>query len=181
MIAALAPIIATLAANGMNLLASAVTAKGQQFVEDKLGVKLDDMVQSDEGKIKLKQLEMERESELHEFVLAKKEQELKEDAMAYADTSNARNMQVAALQQSDVFSKRFIYFFAAAWSLMACLYIGFITFGKIPEQNVRFADTILGFILGTVVATILQFFFGTSKGSRDKDETMAHAIKEMTK
>jgi hypothetical protein len=175
------PIVATLLSSGMTLLGNAVMAKGQAVIEEKLGVKLDDMVSSDEGKIKLRQIEMEREAELHEFVLAQKEQDLKADAMAYADTANARGMQTAALAQSDVFSKRFIYYFAAAWSLMACLYIGFITFGQIPEQNVRFADTILGFILGTVVATILQFFFGTSKGSRDKDETMAHALKEMSK
>lgn len=175
------PIVATLLQSGLTLLGNAVMAKGQDVIEEKLGVKLDDMAATDEGKIKLRQLEMERESELNAFVLAQKEQDLKADQMAYADTAGARSMQTAALAQSDVFSKRFIYYFAAAWSLMACLYIGFITFGQIPEQNVRFADTILGFILGTVVATILQFFFGTSKGSRDKDETMAHALKEMAR
>lgn len=181
MLPILAPIIATLASNGLNLLASAVTAKGQQFVEDKLGVKLDDMVSSDEGKTKLAQIQAERESELHEFVLAQKEQELKESAQAYADTANARSMQVAALQQSDVFSKRFIYFYAAGWSLAAAVYIAFITFGQIPAQNVRFADTILGFILGTVIATIIQFFFGTSQGSRNKDDTLAEALKGAAK
>jgi hypothetical protein len=64
---------------------------------------------------------------------------------------------------------------------MACIYIGFITFGEIPERNIRFADTILGFILGTVIATILQFFFGTSQGSRNKDETLAAALKGAAK
>lgn len=181
MLPIIAPIIATLASNGLNLLASAVTAKGQQFVEDKLGVKLDEMVSSDEGKIKLAQIQAEREAELHEFVLAQKEQELKENEQAYADTAGARSMQVAALQQSDVFSKRFIYFYAAGWSILACIYIGFITFGTIPEKNIRFADTILGFILGTVIATIIQFFFGTSQGSRNKDDTLAAAIKGVAK
>lgn len=181
MLPLLAPIVASLASSGLNLLASAVTSKGQQFVEEKLGVKLDDMVQTDEGKLKLKQLELEREKELNEFVLAQKEQELKEQQLAYADTDSARRMQMAALNQSDVFSKRFLYYFAAAWSFAAMLYIGFITFGTIPEQNTRFADTILGFILGTVIATILQFFFGTSKGSRDKDGTLADALKGLTK
>ena len=175
------PIVATLIANGMNLLGNAVMAKGQAVIEEKLGVKLDDMAATEEGKVKLRQLEMEREAELHEFVLAQKEQDLKADAMAYADTNSARNMQVAALQQSDVFSKRFLYYYAAAWSVAAMVYIAFITFGEIPEKNIRFADTILGFVLGTIIAGMFQFFFGTSQGSRNKDDTLAHAIKEMSK
>ena len=181
MLPLLAPIITALASNGLNLLASAVTAKGQQFVEEKLGVKLEEAVQTDEGRLKLAQLQADREAELHEFVLAQKEQELKVDEMAYADTDSARKMQMAALQQSDVFSKRFLYFYAAGWSIAAAVYIAFITFGDIPEKNIRFADTILGFILGTVISTIIQFFFGTSQGSRNKDETLAAAIKGVAK
>jgi hypothetical protein len=56
------------------------------------------------------------------------------------------------------------------WSVSAVVYVGFITFGVIPDKNVRFADTILGFILGTVVATMLNFWFGSSIGSKEKDK-----------
>lgn len=87
----------------------------------------------------------------------------------YANTENARAMQVAALQQSDVFSKRFTMYLTSFWSICAAVYIGFITFSIIPEPNVRFADTILGFILGTVIATMLNFWFGSSIGSKEKD------------
>jgi len=90
----------------------------------------------------------------------------------YANTENARAMQIAALQQSDVFSKRFTMYLTTFWSLAAGAYIGFITFSIIPEQNVRFADTILGFILGTVVATMLNFWFGSSIGSKEKGEAL---------
>jgi hypothetical protein len=90
----------------------------------------------------------------------------------YANTADARAMQVAALQQSDVFSKRFTMYLTTFWSLAAGSYIGFITFSIIPEQNVRFADTILGFILGTVVATMLNFWFGSSIGSKEKAEAL---------
>ncbi len=88
----------------------------------------------------------------------------------YANTADARAMQIAALQQSDVFSKRFTMYLTSFWSIAAAVYIGFITFSVIPEQNVRFADTILGFILGTVVATMLNFWFGSSIGSKEKDK-----------
>jgi hypothetical protein len=87
----------------------------------------------------------------------------------YANTADARAMQVAALDQSDVFSKRFTMYLTSFWSVCAAVYIGFITFSVIPESNVRFADTILGFILGTVIATMLNFWFGSSIGSKEKD------------
>jgi CDP-diglyceride synthetase len=90
----------------------------------------------------------------------------------HANTADARAMQVAALNQSDVFSKRFTMYLTSFWSLCAAVYVGFITFSIIPEQNVRFADTILGFILGTVVATMLNFWFGSSIGSKEKAEAL---------
>jgi len=151
----LAPILATLAANGLGIVADAVTKKGKEFVEEKLGVELHPNLS---------------DHDIEQLKLAAKEHEKELIAMAYGDVANARQMQVAALQQDDLFSKRFIYVFATFWSLFAAGYIAFITFGTIPADNQRFADTILGFLLGTVVATILQFFFGSSMGSKEKDK-----------
>ena len=151
----LAPILATLAANGLGIVADAVTKKGKEFVEDKLGIELTPDP-SPEAVENWKNAAREHERELLQ--------------MAYGDVANARNMQVEALRQDDLFSKRFIYIFATFWSIFAAAYIAFITFGHIPEDNQRFADTILGFLLGTVVATILQFFFGSSMGSKEKDK-----------
>jgi CDP-diglyceride synthetase len=90
----------------------------------------------------------------------------------YANTADARAMQIAALQQSDIFSKRFTMYLTVFWSVAAAAYVGFITFGVIPDNNVRFADTILGFILGTVVSTVLNFWFGSSIGSKEKGEAL---------
>jgi MFS-type transporter involved in bile tolerance (Atg22 family) len=85
-------------------------------------------------------------------------------------------MQVAALQQSDIFSKRFIYYYAIFWSISAVLYIAFITFGEIPEANIRYADTVLGFLLGTIIATIVGYFYGSSRSSFNKDEVLKGVI-----
>lgn len=102
--------------------------------------------------------------------------DIKKLEMAYANTSNARAMQVVALQQEDVFSKRFVMYLAIGWSSFAVTYIALITFIPIPEGNTRFADTILGFLLGTVVATILNFFYGSAHGSTDKQETIKEVL-----
>lgn len=97
------------------------------------------------------------------------------DRLAYGDIANARHMQETALQQDDIFSKRFVYYLAAWWSLFSCVYIIVISVITIPETSVRFVDTILGFLLGTVVATIIQFFLGSSIGSKTKD-TLAEIL-----
>lgn len=88
----------------------------------------------------------------------------------FDNTNNARNMQVEALKQDDIFSKRYVYYLATFWSLVAFAYVFLITFVNIPQNNIRFADTVLGFLLGTIVATIINFFFGSSKGSTDKQD-----------
>ncbi len=157
----LAPLLATLATNGLGMVADAVTKKGKEYVEDKLGI---DLSQEPSPEVLAQWQEAARS---HEKDLI---------AMVFADRANARSMQVAALNQNDTFAKRFIYYFAAFWSISSALYIAFITFGEIPEANVRFADTILGFLLGTIVATIVQFFFGSSDSSKQKDASLESLV-----
>ena len=106
-----------------------------------------------------------------------RELDLEYAKMHLENVKGAREMQNNALAQSDVFSKRFVYYFAAFWSVFAVAYIFTITFATIPVGNIRFADTIIGFLLGTVVATILNFFYGTSKSSQDKTDKLAEMAK----
>lgn len=73
--------------------------------------------------------------------------------------------------------KRFLQAFASAWSAFFMIYVSCVTFGVIPTANVRFADTILGFLLGTGASTILSYFFGSSASSKAKDDT----IREISK
>lgn len=89
------------------------------------------------------------------------------------DTQDARHMQVAALAQNDLFAKRFVYVFAALWSLFAMGFMLLITLADIPTENLRMVDTILGFLLGSAIASIFNFFLGTSVSSRRKDDTIS--------
>lgn len=169
----MAPIVTTLMQAGLSILAGAVQTKGKDIIEKKLGVDIGDMLGSEEGKIQLASLEMEHEEELQRLAIENKKVELRELELGIADVDSARKMQVAALSQGDKESKTFIYRFSWVIYISAAVYIAFITFGSIPEANVRFADTILGFVLGTILGQVMQFFYGSSNGSRRKDDVLS--------
>ncbi len=155
MLPIVAGIVSTLIQNNLPKVAQAVVDKGLDYVQEKTGIELKpDMSESD-----IKAL---RESAMkHEEFMVEQ---------ANKNTADARAMQVAALNQEDKFSKRFVMYLAMFWSVTSCIYIGAITFTEIPQNNLRFVDTLLGVCIGTVITTILNFFFGSSAGSKAKQE-----------
>ena len=178
--ALLAPIVMPLLQNGLGLLANAVMAKGKDYVEDKFGVKLaPNMAPEDVAKLKV--AEMQHEEELLRLAQEDRKLDLADTQQYLVDVQNARGMQNTALGQTDVFSKRFIYYFAIGWSVVTAGYIGAITFINIPERNIRFADTVLGFLLGTALAGIFNFFYGSSRSSQSKDNTLNEVIQHVTR
>lgn len=102
-----------------------------------------------------------------------REVELEYTKQANADRASARVMQGVALQQDDLFSKRFIYYFASFWSLFSASYFMLVTFVEMPMGSRDFANIILGFLLGTALTSIFMFFYGSSKTSKEKDEVNA--------
>lgn len=94
------------------------------------------------------------------------------------NTKDARDMQKVALQQTDLFSKRFVYYLATFWSVVGAAYIFLATFTTVVNE--KMADTVLGFLLGTIVATIINFFFGSSKGSSDKMKEIFRGIRKQS-
>lgn len=157
MLPIVASIVSNLISNGMPKVADAVIEKGVEAVEEKLGVKLKPEGEATpEDNAKLKEAAMK-----HEEFMA--EMDLK-------NMQGAREMQLKAMDSDDPLVRRFVYYFITFWSVLSASYVGAITFATIPEANVRFADTILGFVLGTMVAAMFQFLLGSSLGSRNKDK-----------
>ncbi len=75
------PIVATLLANGLGILGNAVLAKGQDVIEQKLGVKL--KAQPTEQELSIyRQMEIDHEEFLMEAALKKQEMELAADKNA---------------------------------------------------------------------------------------------------
>jgi hypothetical protein len=162
MIPLLAPILAQLAGAGLQKVADSVLDKGLEQVEEKLGIKLEPNEQGVLDDSKLAEIQMAAMK--HAEFMA--EIDLK-------NTQGARDMQQKAMESDDPVVRRFVYQFAWLWSSFAIGYIILITTYNIPEKNIRFVDVVLGFIMGTVVSTLLNFFFGSSQSSKDKTKELA--------
>jgi uncharacterized PurR-regulated membrane protein YhhQ (DUF165 family) len=54
---------------------------------------------------------------------------------------------------------------ASFFSVVAMGYLAAITFLAIPKENMDNAKVIMGFLLGTAIATLLNFYFGDSEGN----------------
>jgi len=78
--------------------------------------------------------------------------------------------------ENDKFLRRL----ALVWSLFAIVYITAISFLDVPQENIRFVDTVIGFLLGTVVSSIIQFFYGSSLGSKEKSMRGEDAIDDQS-
>ncbi len=153
----IAGILSSLISGGLPSVAKAVVEKGTSYVEEKLGVSLKPEMTQEELQ-KISDAAMKHE----EFIIEQ----------GYKDVADARDMQKEALKQDDVWSKRFIYIFSGLWSLFAMVFIFAITFGTIPEANIRVVDSITGFLMGTIISTMIQFFYGSSVSSRKKTDEL---------
>jgi hypothetical protein len=98
-----------------------------------------------------------------EAAIKLQELELEYAKLDNEDRASARAMQIAALQQEDWF--------------FAMVYFAFVTFGTVAESGIRMADTILGVLIGTVLTGFFNFFFGSSKGSKDKSDALIRNAK----
>jgi hypothetical protein len=156
-------IVAALAKAGLGLLGNAVLAKGKDVIEEKLGVDLEQSMGTEAGRIRLQELQAEREADLHEFVLAQRDQELKADAQAYADTASARDMNTRINESANAgwLPKNI----AAVLALIVTVGGGVILWST-DEADVRTATVGL-------MTLVLGFYFGSSRGSQLKDETIA--------
>lgn len=74
------------------------------------------------------------------------------------------------MNQTDIFRFAVSVVFAI---LMLCAAVIFI---PIPESGEKYADMVIPFILGSGFGVIVSMYFGTSEGSKTKNQTISSLI-----
>ena len=173
------PIIQSLLGNGLSLVANAVMAKGQAFVEDKLGVKLAPNM-SPEQVAELKIKEMEHEEELLKLKLEENKLGLQELDMRIKDVGSARDreVEIATSKDAPLLNKIVTPLLALGILFLTFALFGFVMFDDSPVDSSR--KDILIYILGVLSAIstqIVSYYFGSSQGSKDKSDQLKEALK----
>lgn len=158
MLPILASIVSGLIANNMPRVAQAVVDKGLDYVEDKLGVKLEpDMTQE--------QLQAVREAAV------KHEEFLIEQDNKNTDSARVMNTGIQTSEFASNLAKNAAYFIDFA-IVFAAVVISWLAFFKgVPAENKELVYMALG-SLWTLVGTIVNFHRGSSRQSQNKDEVI---------
>ncbi len=190
--AAIANIGGYLAKNGLDLLAGVFrgavdkgTEKVADLIEEKTGIDInkaaDDQGLSSDELIKLKEFELLYQDQIMKHSEAVEELSLERDKAYLADRQSARTMQVAAIGSNDPFVRRFVYFYAILLTLLSFGFLYAVLFhGKfLSPENKDLVNTIVGFLLGTTMSAVVGFFYGSSKGSSDKNDQIQAMAAQM--
>jgi hypothetical protein len=168
----LAPLLAKLAENGLDMIGNAIMAKGKEVVEEKLGVKIPD----DPAKLTpelMQQLQI-RQMEHQEFLIdagiRQRDQEIREYEVQVDDTKSARDRDMVMMQAGYRNSRANAMLGGAGLAVVVIL---FVVVWNSPMDD--FEKSILTLILGRMLGYIDQGFnfeFGTTRSSAKKDETI---------
>jgi len=110
-----------------------------------------------------------------EIAILGHDQELRR--IAHQDRDSARELQSDAIKYGDWLSKNFLYLYSFAITAFVLGYIVAISFFPVPEDSKRWVDTVLGFLLGTLLSSVVTFFYGSSVGSKQKTAQISKVLK----
>lgn len=176
--ASLAP---KLAEQGMDLLSGVFsgavtkgTEKVAELIEEKTGIKVEKFggLTQDEFD-KLREFEQQNKALILAAAAQADANDLKRMEVAASDTADARSLVAAAIKAGDRETMVFLFRLTAVLLLFAFGFIGWAAFGHNYETSPGATHTIdlaTGFLLGTMVSTIIGFWFGTSLGSWRKNK-----------
>lgn len=173
MIPIVATLLTTLAENGLGLLSSAIQAKGKEVVENTFGVKISDNPSPEEVS-KLRQLQFDHEERLLELGIEKAKQDLEAFKEEVKDRDSARIRDAEFIKRGVTNNRANLMFFLAVVMVGAMVWIVW------KDQNINeYVKGIFTLVLGRFLGyldNIYSFEFGTTRGSKEKDET----IKQLT-
>lgn len=100
----------------------------------------------------------------NDFKVAMKQLDVQEDQLAYQDTANARGREIAVRDHTPAL-------LAGAVVLGFFGLLGFMAFHDVPPANATALNLMIG-TLGAAVGAVLQYYFGSSRGSQEKDKML---------
>lgn len=154
----MAPLIAALVSAGLPLFANAVLAKGKEMVEEKVGVKLPDLKMGEslpaDAVVALKQVEAAKEVELVRLANEERRIEVEDRNGARQREMAVKDWVPAALAMSVT---------AGFFGVLAYM----LNFGT-PAVGGEALLVMLG-SLGTAWGAVMNYYFGSSKSSADKN------------
>jgi hypothetical protein len=169
MIPIVASLLGTLAQNGLGLLSSAIQAKGKEVVEQTLGVKISDNP-TDAEVANLRQLQFDHEERLLELGIEKARQDLEAFKEEVKDRDSARGRDVEFIKRGMTNNRANVMFF------LAVVMVGLLVWIVWKDQNINeYVKGIFTLVLGRFLGyldNIYSFEFGTTRGSKEKDETI---------
>ena len=180
--AAISAIGPMLAQKGLDLLSGVFkgtidkgTEQIGELIKANTGIEITDVADdklTDEQWAALKEFEHLHQEELLAYLQGMEVARMDRHTVEPADRADARSLQKNALQSGDKLASQFIYWYAILVTLLTFTFI-FIAVFKYPADNPgagRVIDTVLGFLLGVSLSAIIQFFFGSSQGSSNKQK-----------
>lgn len=167
----MAPIIAALAKWGLGTLATAVLSKGKDAVQEKLGIDIDAALGSEEGRLKLKQLELEHE----QFLISAAQASETRDLDYFREEGKDRD---SARRRDAEFVKAGRWNFRAdAMFVLALMIVSWLVWIVWKDDSINeYVKGIFTLVLGRFLGyldNIYNFEFGTTRNSRTKDESIA--------
>lgn len=166
-------LLAPLLSQGLSLIGNAVMAKGKDWVEEKTGVKIEPNM-SDKDILTLRQYEMDHEEELLRLRIEDNKLDLEAFREEVKDRDSARERDVEFIKRGVVNNRANFMFFLAV-----CM-VGLLVWIVWKDQSINeYVKGIFTLVLGRFLGyldNIYSFEFGTTRGSKEKDET----IKQLT-
>jgi hypothetical protein len=160
--------LGTAAGGLVKVLANELGLKADEATPDKFM----EVIQADPNAVlKLKEFELTHDVEIKKLIL-------EGDKMYLEDRQDARRRQVESEKAT---GKRDVNLYVLAWMVVGLFFtlVGMLMWVTLPEGNVGPINQLFG-AMATGFGMVLQYFFGSSKGSSDKNNWLME-IKDLTR
>jgi len=179
----MAPIVAMLIKSGLSILGGAVASKGQELIQEKLGIDIGAMLGSEEGRLKLKQLEMEHQQFLITASQATEVRALDYFKSEVEDRKSARETAATvAVSEAPWYQKMLMPAMAVLVTMGFFFCLGALFY--LSAKGIKLDDNsrdvlIYAFgVLSSGFMAIISFLFGSSSSSAGKDKILGALAKE---